>query len=187
VAKILPKSDPIHKVTIIPRGRALGLTQQLPMDEKHTYPKDFLLNNIAMLMGGRAAEEMVLDMQTTGAGNDIERASELARKMVCDYGMSDELGPLTFGKSEEHIFLGREIAQHRDYSELTAQKIDAEVSRIVTGAYKKTRQIIEENMDTLHRMAASLLEKETLTAEDIDKIMQDGDSPSPVPAEAEAS
>jgi cell division protease FtsH len=171
VAKLLPDSDPIHKVTIIPRGRALGLTQQLPMDEKHTYPKDYLLNNIAILMGGRVAEEIVLNIQTTGAGNDIERASDLARKMVCDYGMSDELGPLTFGKSEEQIFLGREIAQHRDYSELTAQKIDAEVRRIVTDAYKTTQKSIEDHIDTLHKMANALLEKETLTGEDIDKIM----------------
>jgi cell division protease FtsH len=175
VAKLTPDSDPIHKVTIIPRGRALGLTQQLPIDEKHTYPKNYLLNNIAILMGGRAAEEIVLDLQTTGAGNDIERASDLARKMVCDYGMSDELGPLTFGKNEEQIFLGREIAQHRDYSELTAQKIDAEVRKIVTGAYKKTRKSIEDNLDTLHKMANALLEKETLTGEDIDGIMAGAD------------
>jgi cell division protease FtsH len=171
VAKLLPNTDPIHKVTIIPRGRALGLTQQLPVDEKHTYPKEYLLNNIAILMGGRAAEEIVLNMQTTGAGNDIERASELARKMVCDYGMSEELGPLTFGKSEEQIFLGREIAQHRDYSEQTAQRIDEEVKNIVTGAYEKTRQFIQDNLDTLHKMASALLEKETLNSNDIDRIM----------------
>jgi len=171
VAKLLPNTDPIHKVTIIPRGRALGLTQQLPMDEKHTYPKEYLLNSIAILMGGRSAEEIVLNVQTTGAGNDIESASELARKMVCDYGMSEDLGPLSFGKKEEQIFLGREIAQHRDYSELTAQKIDAEVKNIVTGAYKKARQLIKDNLDTLHRMANALLEKETLDSDDIDEIM----------------
>jgi cell division protease FtsH len=179
VAKLLPDSDPIHKVTIIPRGRALGLTQQLPIDEKHTYPKDYLLNNIAILLGGRVAEEIVLHMQTTGAGNDIERASDLARKMVCDYGMSDELGPLTFGKSEEQIFLGREIAQHRDYSELTAQKIDAEVRRIVTDAYNRTRKSIKDNLETLHTMAGALLDKETLTGEDIDKIMGGVEASSP--------
>ncbi|UCF85148.1 MAG: ATP-dependent zinc metalloprotease FtsH [Desulfobacteraceae bacterium] len=178
VAKLLPKTDPIHKVTIIPRGRALGLTQQLPVDEKHTYPKEYLLNNITILMGGRAAEEIVLDLQTTGAGNDIERASELARKMVCDYGMSEELGPLTFGKNEEQIFLGREIAQHRDYSELTAQKIDDEVRNIVTGAYDKTSNLIKENLDTLHTMANALLEKETLDSKDIDEIMGVGGGPS---------
>jgi cell division protease FtsH len=175
VARLLPDTDPIHKVTIIPRGRALGLTQQLPVDEKHTYPKEYLLNNIAVLMGGRAAEEIVLNIQTTGAGSDIERASELARKMVCDYGMSKDLGPLTFGKNEEQIFLGREIAQHRDYSELTAQKIDEEVRNIVTDAYSKTSQFIRDNLDTLHRMANALLEKETLDSKDVDRIMAGGE------------
>jgi cell division protease FtsH len=174
VAKLLPGTDPIHKVTIIPRGRALGLTQQLPLDEKHTYPKDYLLNQICILMGGRVAEELVLGIQTTGAGNDIERASELARKMVCDYGMSENLGPLTFGKREEQIFLGREIAQHRDYSELTAQKIDDEVRGIVTNSYSKTSQLIKDNMDTLHRMAKALLEKETLDGKAIDQILKEG-------------
>ncbi|MFC1868744.1 ATP-dependent zinc metalloprotease FtsH, partial [Thermodesulfobacteriota bacterium] len=171
IAKLLPKTDPIHKVTIIPRGRALGLTQQLPVDEKHTYPKDYLLNNICILMGGRAAEEIVLKMKTTGAGNDIERASELARKMVCNYGMSDKLGPLTFGKKEEQIFLGREISQHRDYSEETARKIDQEVKDIVTGSYNKSYKLIEDNQDKLHAMANALLEKETLDGKDIDAIM----------------
>jgi cell division protease FtsH len=172
VARLLPNTDPIHKVTIIPRGRALGLTQQLPMDEKHTYPKEYLLNNISILMGGRAAEEIVLNSQTTGAGNDIEKASELARRMVCDFGMSESLGPLSYGKREEQIFLGREIAQHRDYSELTAQKIDDEVRDIVSKAYGRTTQLITDNMDTLHKMAQALLEKETLNAKDIDKIME---------------
>ena len=175
VARLLPDTDPIHKVTIIPRGRALGLTQQLPIDEKHTYPKDYLMNNICILMGGRAAEELVLKNKTTGAGNDIERASDLARKMVCDYGMSDNLGPLTFGKKEEQIFLGREISQHRDYSENTAQKIDEEVRSIITGSYDKTTKLIEGNMDTLERMAGALLERETLNKEDIDKIMEGED------------
>ncbi|MDY6971915.1 MAG: ATP-dependent zinc metalloprotease FtsH [Thermodesulfobacteriota bacterium] len=171
IARLLPDTDPIHKVTIIPRGRALGLTQQLPVDEKHTYPKEYLLNNISVLMGGRATEEIILNVQTTGAGNDIERASDVARRMVCDYGMSEELGPLTFGKNEEQIFLGREIAQHRDYSELTAQKIDEEVKAIVTGAYAKTCKLIKDNLATVHEMANALLEKETLTAEDIDEII----------------
>ena len=170
-ARLLPNSDPIHKVTIIPRGRALGLTQQLPMDEKHTHPKDYLLDNIAILMGGRAAEEIVLNTQTTGAGNDIERASDLARRMVCDYGMSDDLGPLSFGKADEQIFLGREIAQHRDYSEATAEKIDGEVKNIVTSSYDKTMHLLKSNLETLHTMANALLEKETLNAEDIDEIM----------------
>ncbi|MBW1996951.1 MAG: ATP-dependent zinc metalloprotease FtsH [Deltaproteobacteria bacterium] len=172
-AKMIPSADPIHKVTIIPRGRALGITQQLPMDERHTYPKDYLLNNISILMGGRVAEELVLKVQTTGAGNDIERASEVARKMVCDYGMSENLGPLTFGKREEQIFLGREISQHRDYSELTAQKIDEEVTRIVTGAYERTKRLIEENMDALHKLAKGLLERETLDGKEIDAILEE--------------
>jgi cell division protease FtsH len=179
VARLLPDTDPIHKVTIIPRGRALGLTQQLPVDEKHTYPKEHLLNNISILMGGRAAEEIVLGTQTTGAGNDIDRASDFARKMVCDFGMSDELGPLSFGKNEEQIFLGREIAQHRDYSELTAQKIDAEVKRIVTESYSKASQLIKDNLDTLHRMANALLERETLNSENIDEIMRDAKGSKP--------
>jgi cell division protease FtsH len=171
IAKLLPGTDPIHKVTIIPRGRALGLTQQLPIDEKHTYPKDYLLGNICILMGGRAAEEIVLNMKTTGAGNDIERASTLARKMVCEFGMSDHLGPLTFGKKEEQIFLGREISRHRDYSELTAQRIDDEVSEIVTSSYQKTTRLIQENLETLHKIALSLLDKETLDSKAIDQIM----------------
>jgi cell division protease FtsH len=186
VAKFLPDADPIHKVTIIPRGRALGLTQQLPVDEKHTYPKEYLLNNIIILMGGRAAEEIVLDTQTTGAGNDIERATDLARKMVCDFGMSDELGPLTFGKNEEQIFLVREIAQHRDYSEQTAQKIDAEVKKIVDGSYSNAHQLIEDNMDILHNMATALLERETLNSEDIDKIIEDGQESKPKSKESSA-
>ena len=177
VAKLLPNTDPIHKVTIIPRGRALGITQQLPIDEKHTYPKDYLLNNICILMGGRAAEEIVLNMKTTGAGNDIERATELARKMVCDYGMSDKLGPLSFGKKEEQIFLGREISQHRDYSEETAMKIDQEVRDIVTGSYNKSRKLIEDNLATLHAMATALLEKETLDGPDIDAIIASSSKP----------
>jgi cell division protease FtsH len=177
VAKMLPNTDPIHKVTIIPRGRALGITQQLPIDEKHTYPMDYLLNNICILMGGRAAEEIVLNMKTTGAGNDIERATELARKMVCDYGMSDKLGPLSFGKKEEQIFLGREISQHRDYSEETAMKIDQEVRDIVTGSYNKTRKLIEDNLATLHAMATALLEKETLDGPDIDAIIAASSKP----------
>ena len=174
VARLLPNTDPIHKVTIIPRGRSLGLTQQLPMDERHTYPKDYLINNIRILMGGRAAEEIVLDTQTTGTGDDIEKASNLARKMVCDYGMSKNLGPLTFGKKEEQIFLGREIAQHRDYSELTAQKIDEEVRDIVTGAYKKAFRLIKANLEIHDRMAKALLERETLNSNDIDEIMAGG-------------
>ncbi|MEA2038446.1 MAG: ATP-dependent zinc metalloprotease FtsH [Thermodesulfobacteriota bacterium] len=179
VAKLVPNADPIHKVTIIPRGRALGLTQQLPVDEKHTYPKEHLLNNIAILMGGRAAEEIVLNTQTTGAGNDIERASNLARKMICEWGMSEELGPITFGKKEEQIFLGREISQHRDYSEETAKEIDEEVKKMVTTAYDKTCRMIRDNLDTIHAMANALLEKETLNSDDIDEIMAHGQKTPP--------
>lgn len=182
VAKLLPKTDPIHKVTIIPRGRALGLTQQLPLDEKHTYPKDYLLNSLCILMGGRAAEEIVLGMQTTGAGNDIERATTLARKMVCDFGMSDSLGPLTFGKKEEQIFLGREISQHRDYSELTAQKIDEEVRRMVMDAYAKTSNLIKDNLEALHQLAGALLEKETLDGKQIEEILVRMRKTAPSPA-----
>ncbi|MBW1675796.1 MAG: ATP-dependent zinc metalloprotease FtsH [Deltaproteobacteria bacterium] len=148
VARMIPGTDPIHKVTIIPRGRSLGLTQQLPIDEKHTYPKKYLLNNLAVLMGGRAAEELVLNQTTTGAGNDIERVTETARKMVCEWGMSEKLGPLTFGQREELIFLGRELAQRRDYSEETAVLIDKEVTRLVSEAYKRAKKILQENMDT---------------------------------------
>ncbi len=148
--KSVPNADPIHKMTIIPRGKALGLTQQLPMDERHTQPKSYILSMLAVLMGGRAAEELILKDITTGAGNDIERATDIARRMVCEWGMSEELGPLTFGKKEEQIFLGREIAQHRDYSEQTAQSIDEEVNKLVNGAYRQAKQILSDNIDILN-------------------------------------
>jgi cell division protease FtsH len=172
VAKMIPGTDPIHKVTIIPRGRALGITQQLPIDEKHTYPKDYLMNNITVMLGGRVAEELVLNSQTTGAGNDIERATEIARKMVCEWGMSEKLGPLTFGQKEEQIFLGRDIAQHRDYSEDTARLIDNEVRALVTQSYEKAKDILHRNMAVLHLLANSLLEKEVLDSRQIDSIMK---------------
>jgi len=171
VAKLLPGTDPIHKVTIIPRGRALGLTQQLPIDEKHTYPRKYLLNNIAILLGGRAAEDLVLNDFTTGAGNDIERATHLARKMVCEWGMSEAMGPLSYGKKEEQIFLGREFATHKDYSEQTAEKIDREITRIVSDAYEKSKTLLMDHMDILNRMANALLEKEVLNAEEIDALV----------------
>jgi len=180
VVKMLPGTDPIHKVTIIPRGRALGLTQQLPMDEKHTYPKKYLLSNLAVLMGGRAAEELVFNETTTGAGNDLERATDTARKMVCEWGMSDKLGPLTFGQKEEPIFLGRELAHHRDYSEETAVLIDEEVARLVSDAYERAKKILEDNMDALHALAQALLERETLAQSDIDAIVA-GNAPAPQP------
>jgi len=185
VAKLIPGTDPIHKVTIIPRGMALGLTQQLPMDEKHTYPRNYLNNNIAILMGGRVAEELVLHDMTTGAGNDLERATDMARRMVCDWGMSEKLGPLTFGKKEEMIFLGREIAQHRDFSEDTAVKIDGEVTSIVMENYTRVKKLLAENISILHRLAESLLERESLDTDDIDKIVR-GETLEPVEKAAEA-
>jgi cell division protease FtsH len=172
VAKMTPGSDPVHKVTIIPRGRALGVTSYLPLDERHTYSKQYCLNVLTQLMGGRAADELVLGEMTTGAGDDIERATELARKMVCEWGMSDELGPLTFGQKEEQIFLGREIAQRRDYSEQTAQLIDREVRRLVEESYQRARTLLEDNSSTLRSLAQALLEREILDGSDIDKIVR---------------
>lgn len=170
VARLLPGTDPIHKVTIIPRGRALGLTQQLPIDEKHTYSQKYLENNISILLGGRAAEEIVLNDFTTGAGNDIERATALARKMVCEWGMS-RLGPLSYGKKEEQIFLGREFATHKDYSEETAKNIDAEVLAIVTRNYERAKKLLTDNLETLHRLAGELLEKEVLSGAELDALI----------------
>ena len=179
VAKYSPESDPVHKVTIIPRGRALGLTTTLPMDEKHNYSKSYCESLLCHLLGGRASEKLVLGQLTTGAGNDIERATELARKMVCEWGMSDTLGPVTFGKKEEEIFLGREIAKHRDYSEKTAQIIDQEVKRIVETASERAEQIIEKHIDQLHALAQALLEREILDGAEIDKVLN-GESLEPV-------
>jgi len=172
VAKLLPNTDPLHKVTIIPRGRALGVTQQLPVDDKHTYSRDYLEAMLAVLMGGRAAEEIFLDQRTTGAGNDIERTSEMARKMVCEWGMSEKLGPLTFGKREEQIFLGREISQHRDFSEETAKEIDSEVRRIVETAYARASELLRDNSDALVRIADALLEREVLDGPEIDLLIE---------------
>ena len=170
VAKMLPGTDPIHKITIIPRGRALGLTQQLPIDEKHTYPRRFLLNSISILLGGRAAEELVLEDFTTGAGNDIERATDLARHMVCDWGMSP-MGPMSFGKKEEQIFLGRELAMHKDYSEETAKRIDSEISQIVSACYDTSKKILSENLQVLHHLSEELIKREVLNSEDLDAII----------------
>ena len=171
VAAKLPHSDPVHKVTIIPRGMALGVTMQLPIDDKHNYTKEYLETQIAILMGGRIAEEMFLNQMSTGAGNDIERATEMARKMVCEFGMSD-LGPLTFGKKEEQIFLGREINQHRDYSEATAIKIDDEVRRLVGQGYERAKVILAENREVLVRIANALLEREVLDANEIKMLIE---------------
>ena len=170
VAKLIPGTDPIHKVTIIPRGWSLGQTHYLP-DERHTRPKGFLLGEVAVLLGGRAAEEIVKKDVSTGAGNDLERATDLARKMVCEWGMSEELGPLTFGKKEEQIFLGREIAQHRDYSEHTAVKIDEEVRKIVVENFERAKKLLIENQDVLHRLAKELLDREVLDNNEIEEIM----------------
>ena len=166
----VPNADPVHKVTIIPRGMALGLTQQLPEGDRHNYSEEYLLGQIAILMGGRIAEDTFLGSITTGASNDIERATELARAMVCEYGMS-EMGPLTFGKKEEQIFLGREIAQHRDFSEETAIKIDEQVKKIVTNQYERSKNIIEENRDVMIRLAECLLERESLDGVEIRRIV----------------
>ena len=179
VAAMTPGTDPLHKVTIIPRGMALGLTMQLPIDDKHTYTKTYLEGTLTVLMGGRCAEEIFLGHITTGAGNDIERATEIARKMVCDWGMS-VLGPLAFGKKEEAIFLGREIAQHRDYSEDTAIHIDQEVRRIVTAGYENAHSILENNRDVLERIAAALLEREVLDAAELKLILENKPLPEKV-------
>ena len=171
VAKLTPGTDPIHKVTIIPRGAALGLTQQLPTDDRYMQNKQFCDNSISILLGGRVAEELVFKQPTTGAGNDIERSTELARKMVCEWGMSEKMGPLAFGKKEEAIFLGREIAQHADYSEQTALEIDIEIKSIVMENYNRAKKVLSENIPKLHALADALLEFEVLDGEQIDKII----------------
>jgi cell division protease FtsH len=172
VAKLLPGADPVHKVTIIPRGMALGLTQQVPLDDRHTYDKQFLENNLAILFGGRVAEELVLGHMTTGAGNDLEKATELARKMTCEWGMSDKLGPITYGKKEEQIFLGRDFTRTPEYSEGTAADIDNEVRRLMLEGYHRAKDLLKANIELLHRMAEALLERESLDASDIDAILE---------------
>ena len=173
VARLLPGADPLHKVTIIPRGRALGLTQQLPQDDRHTYPKDFLLDSIAILMGGRVAEEISFNMNTTGAANDIERATGIARRMVCEWGMSEKMGPVSLGRREEQPFLGRELGHQRDFSEQTALNIDKEVRRIVDENYQRARILLSEHHEILATIAQSLLERETLDLKDVDKIINE--------------
>ena len=179
VARLSPGADPIHKVTIIPRGQALGLTQQLPLDERHTYSKDFLMSALTVLLGGRAAEELVFQQFTTGAGNDLERATDLARKMVCNWGMSDELGPVTFGKKEEHIFLGREFAQSKDFSEETARLIDAAIKNLVLKASGQAVSLLSKHRAQLETLAQGLLEKETLDSREIDRILAVVEPPEP--------
>ncbi len=171
VALLLPETDPIHKVSIIPRGQALGITQQLPVDEKHTHPKGYLVNRLGILMGGRAAEKIVLDQFTTGASNDIEQATKMSRKMVCEWGMSESMGPVSFGQQEEQIFLGREISQHRDFSESTAIEIDKEVRKLVSDAYAKAKNLLEENRAALDKVTSVLLELEVMEGREIADIL----------------
>lgn len=171
VAKMVPGSDPVHKVSIIPRGRALGVTMQLPIEDKHSYNRESLLGRIAVLMGGRAAEELIFNTFTTGAGNDIERATEMARKMVCEWGMSDLMGPVSLGKKDESIFLGRDMAMHKNFSEETAVKIDEEIKRIVDESYTRAMTILRENDDALHRLSLCLIEKENLSGTEVDEII----------------
>ena len=172
VAKLTPGADPIHKVTIVPRGMSLGVTQQLPIDDRHNYTRDYLLAMVTVLLGGRAAEEIVLGSITTGAGNDLERATEIARKMVCEWGMSEKLGPLTYGRKDELIFLGRDFVQSKDYSDTTARLIDQEVKRIVSECHERARSIIQANRETLERLATALLKKEVLDGPEIEEIIQ---------------
>jgi len=177
VAMNIPEADPIHKVTIIPRGRAMGVTHQLPLDDRHNYSRSYILGRLGILLGGRAAEQLIFNELSTGAGNDIERATQLARKMVCEWGMSDKLGPLTFGKKQEEIFLGREISQHRDFSEETARLIDQEVKVIIENAQKQAEQILSDNKKKLTLLADSLLEHEILDADEIKKLLNGEEIP----------
>jgi len=177
VAKMIPEADPVHKVTIIPRGRALGVTTYLPMDEKHTYSKEYLEAMVAYAMGGRAAEKLIFNEYTTGASNDIERATGMARKMVCEFGMSEKLGPIAYGQKQEEIFLGREINQHRDYSETTQIMIDEEIKKIVQAGMDKAERILNENADKLQKMSEALLEREILDSMEIDMIMRGEELP----------
>jgi cell division protease FtsH len=179
MAAVLPEADPLHKVTIIPRGMALGVTQQLPIDDRHNYSREYLRSELAVMMGGRVAEEMYLEKITTGAGNDLEQATDMARRMVCEWGMSEAMGPLTFGKKEEQIFLGREIAQHQDYSETTAALIDEEVKRLVLEGYEKAREILSTHAEALHRIAKALLEYEVLAGEEVMGVLR-GEEISPL-------
>ncbi|MEO0116715.1 MAG: cell division protein FtsH, partial [candidate division WOR-3 bacterium] len=171
VSKMIPGTDPIHKVTIIPRGRALGTTQQLPIDDRRIYSKTYCLNQLAVMLGGRAAEEAVFSDISTGARDDIDRATQLARMMVTEWGMSEKVGPLTLGKAEEEVFLGREMGLHRNISEETARLIDQEIIRFVEEAYEKAKKIVRENMEKLHKIAKALLEKEILEGQEIDALL----------------
>ena len=180
VARMIPEADPVHKVTIIPRGRALGVTSYLPIDEKHTYSKEYLEAVITYALGGRAAEKIVFDHYTTGAGNDIEKATNIARKMVCEWGMSEKLGPMSYGAKEEEIFLGREIQKHRDYSEKTAIDIDEEIRGIISQAMNRAEKILRDNIGLLHSLSKELLEREILDSDEIERIIKGEELP-PVP------
>jgi len=171
VAKLLPKTDPVHKVTIIPRGRALGVTMQLPLEDRYSMDRERLLSTIAVLFGGRIAEEIFMNQMTTGASNDFERATDLARRMVTQWGMSEELGPMVYGENEGEVFLGRSITTHKNVSENTMQKVDQEIRRIIDGQYALARRLIEDNRDKVEAMTKALLEWETIDAEQIDDIM----------------
>jgi cell division protease FtsH len=183
-ATLIPEADPIHKVSIIPRGLAMGLTQQLPLDDRYTYTKDYLEAQLSVLMAGRVAEILFLGKTTTGAANDFEKSTEIARKMVCQWGMSD-LGPLTFGERDDLIFLGRDLAVNKNYSERTSERIDDEVKKIVLRNYARTQDLIENNRDKLVKIAELLLEKEVLTSEEINKVV-DGKPKPGAPASAAA-
>jgi cell division protease FtsH len=182
VAKLTPGTDPIHKVTIIPRGMALGLTQQLPIEDKYTLSRTSLNGTIMVLLGGRAAEEIVFGERTSGAGNDLDRVTDIARRMVCEWGMSEKVGPITFGKGEEQIFLGKEISKPKDYSEETAIEIDNEIRSIVTGNYTKAKATLDENIDLLHEIAEVLLDKEVIDGKELEELVakhKQKDYPSP--------
>jgi len=189
-ARLLPGSDPVHKVTIIPRGRALGVTMQLPEEDRHGYSRTFLRNNLVVLLGGRVAEEIIFDDITTGASNDIERVTRMARKMVCEWGMSEAVGTLAIGETGEEVFIGREWVQNKNFSEDTARLVDSEVKRIVEDAHSRCRKLLEENLDALHRIAQALLDRETITGADIDLLMDNKELPpldnngKPVPSTA---
>lgn len=171
VAKLTPEADPIHKVTIIPRGMALGVTQQLPIEDKYTHSRTYLYSTIMVLLGGRAAEEIIFDERTSGAGNDLERVTEIARKMVCEWGMSEIVGPVTFGKADEQVFLGKEMSKHADYSDETAELIDREIKNIVNTSYERSKKVLEENIDLLHELANILLEKEVVDGKELDDLV----------------
>ncbi len=177
IAKLLANTDPVHKVTIIPRGRALGVTQQLPVDDRHNYSKKYLEDTLVMLLGGRVAEELILNQMTTGASNDIERATKMARSMVCQWGMSDKLGPMTFGETNDQVFLGKEFGHSKDFSEDTSRLIDSEVRRIIDTAHEQAKTLLSENKESLHKLAAALLERETISGDEIDTLINGGDLP----------